>query len=358
MRFFAGVGQLVTFAITIWALLFALAFSPVQLLLFRRAFYNSNGHYLGGRLSEAIFSAKPTCIIIGTSVARAALDSAVLNELEPRYRFINAATNAGSIFRLEWAVRELEAHNIRPACLVIGLQSHLLRDRGQGYSASGFLDTASLSTQYAMIRTELSEDRAYTYSVAAQRLVWPPLRESTQISRLIRSGLFAIQQRWPLRQVRDRASFEIMPGELTPLLEQNPKLVERWSEQELASFRNRLAADEFGGLDPRLYAHPRHLSSLRYILEHGARQSPVVIALILPETAFVREQLTPPGDAAMHQVLREAASDRIHVVDRRERFPDADFADLYHMLPGPRVEFSREIGAEISKLLAGAHHGS
>jgi len=308
------------------------------------------GHYFSGRIAEALLSRRPTCIIVGSSSARDAFDAAVLEHELPAYHFINAAASGGSIFRIELSMRLLESYHVTPTCLIVGFQSHLLRDNQQALEATGYLDVMPAALQPAQIRHEEPVDRAYTMTKAAEKIAWPPLRMDRQVSRLVRVTLSrANAAGWGVRRL-DRRAFEFYPGDLAPLGEHDAGLT-RWPDADIRASEQQI--ERAGWLDPGFYAHPDHIASLRYVLERSRRSS-VAIVVLLPEAKFARERLTPLAEDAARRVLSEFMSTGLRVVDKRAALPDESFEALFHALPEARRTFSRDLAQDIRPFLSGS----
>lgn len=114
----------------------------------------------------------------------------------------------------------------------------------------------------------------------------------------------------------------------------------------------RIYKDE-GLFDPKRYAHPEHLDSLRMVLDDLMKITPHLIVIQMPENSFGREQLAPLASDAMATLLTDYKNRGVHVLDLSSALPDSAMRDIGHILASARPDFSREVAQLVTDCING-----
>lgn len=344
----AAIGQWVLVAVLVWACLAALSYNQWEPYLFRTAYRDSLGHYVAGQLSRAASARRPVCLLVGLSTTRSDFKPAVLEAGAPSFEFISAASAGGSIYGIELILTMAEDLRVQPECLVLGLHPTLLKDRTLALWPAGYLDVLSPRRTVEFIPREVPEERTRALLEAGRRAVWPAYRLSQHLNRLLRDGAYRAQRGWTWKTPLPREEFERLTGDLLTFEEFEPP-VTRIGPDALPGYRR--AIDEQRLLDPAIYATPAHLESLRRVLSRSLQLAPVTVAVILPESAFARERMSPLADAPFQEVLKEFAGSGLTVVDDRSAMPDDSFDADFHLLPAPALTYSTDFIRRVAPVL-------
>jgi hypothetical protein len=348
---FTAIGYWVASALLVWVWLFVLTFGPWELALYRRPYGASFGHHVVNQLSLASAQPRPVCLLVGLSTTRADFDPRVLEERFPHVRFVEAAATGDSILGVDLILAAAEQLRVKPACIVLGLHTHMLQDRSIGLSATGFLDVLSPQVQAEFVPREIAADRTHTFVEAGRRGVWPAFRVAQQIGRLTRDGLFHLQQRWSWREALPRQAFELFPGDLVNFDTFNPPIPARMSAGQLEHFFQRMADERL--LDPDHYAKPEHVATLERALKRSLRLSPLVLAVMLPESSYARARVSPLAEQPFASALASVADPRLIVLDQRTRMPDESFDAAFHVIGPSRDKYTAMFAESISLYLDG-----
>lgn len=347
---FTLIGYWVTAAMAIWLSATALAYAPVQGLLFQRVYGSNMGHHVAGQLARAADGAGPVCLLVGLSTTRAALLTPILEQEAPPLRFVEVTSAGGSIFGVELIVDMIRSRRLKPACIVLGLHSHLLKERTLALWPAGFLDVTTPDQQVRFIPREVADERTRTLLEALRRALWPPVRLSTQFNALIRDGLHASQWILAWRVPLARSEFERRPGDLALFDDVNAPIERAFTAEQRQRFFADLNRQRL--LDADTYAKPAHLESLRNLLAESLRLSPIVIVDVLPESEFARSQMSPLADAPFQDVVA-AFTPRLRVFDDRTRVNDDGFDVAFHLLRPAAETYSRDFGKRLAPLVSG-----
>lgn len=347
---FLTLGHWTSIAAILWALLAGFAYSPLQSPLFRHPYGSSFGHYVQAQLSTAAGSPTPVCLVVGLSTTRAAFAPDVIERITKPVRFIEVTSAGGSIFGVELLTSMIQDARLAPACIVLGLHSYLMKDRTLSLWPAGFLDVMGARSQIEWIPREVADERTRTLIEAERRALWPATRSAQQVSRLVRDGIFRAQRRWAWRPPLTRSDFEIAPGDLIPFAESNGPIEHRMTATALQRFSEQAVGQRL--LDVAIYAKPEHVASLERLMSQSLRLAPRVIVVILPDSRYARERLSPLGERSFMNVLTAFRSPRLLVLDKRDGFADQDFDAAFHLLSPAAARFADRVIPEIMSFLS------
>ena len=342
------VGQWLVAGAVVWLSLAGLTFNRWEPYLFRRSYQSSLGHFVAGQLTRAANSSMPACLLVGLSTTYADLDPELLEHAVPRYRFIQASSAGGSIYGVELILAMAEDQGVKPACIVLGLHTHLLKDRMLALAPAGYLDVLSPRTQIAFIPREVAAERTRALIEAERRAAWPAFRVAQQLSRLTRDGLFRMQRRWSWRSALPREEFEHAAGDLLATDEYLGE-VQRMTPEAQKNFYQGMEEERL--LDPSTYGSPEHVASLKRVLSRSLLLAPVVVAVYLPESRYGRELVSALADEPFQKVMRQATSPRLTVIDDRALCRDEEFDVAFHLVHDAAARYSADFGRRLARVL-------
>lgn len=333
----------------IWIVSFALTHNRYQALLYWRSYSTLSGDMLASKICRYYLSPKPACFFIGLSSVFEGLNEQIFKQHRSDYNFLNVGMGGATIYKIELAVSILEEYNVKPNVIVVGLHPNLLKDSSLMLWSAGFLDIMGLKTQKTFILREKPEGVLSALLQAQYRLIWPGLRLSQQLSRIIREKLFLIQSFVRGNNRLPGIAFEKFRNELVPWMT-NRTRPERLSTEERDTIISEM--EKKGYFLSETYAQPRHIESMRYLLSLCIHLSPHVVILVMPETSYAREKLSIYPRERFWRIVNEFQAKGCKVLDKSDRFPDDSFDFLFHLLPEASQELSNEIYREIEDMLA------
>ncbi len=337
----------------LWAGEYALVRAPAVLHLYRKPFAASLAHRFAGQLARVELADKPAVLLLGPSTVREGFSEATMNQTVPEFRFLNGGSTGSTVFALEGLSLILDQYDVRPTCIVVGLNSRMLVHRRIGLNGQKYTDFMDLFNGKGLAMNEDPALRADAFEDIRVNTVVPVHRLSRQIDRLVRYGLYHLQTRWSLEEHLPQEAFERRDGDLNGLSE--------YMYDDVAPRADRLAAQleniqKLGLLDREQYAQQEHLDSLHRTLKRCLQAAPTVVVLIMPERSEVRSTIGSYADEALDEILCEYEEAGCIVLDRRENFQDDAFRDIAHLLPKGRSVFSAQIAQTIASLLEGDPH--
>jgi hypothetical protein len=98
------------------------------------------------------------------------------------------------------------------------------------------------------------------------------------------------------------------------------------------------------------WAAPRHLASLRRMLDEAIEISPRVVVILMPEHSLLREQVSAGLRGPMVEVVEGYRGRGLRVLDASAAIPDEMFRDSVHLIGEGRRRLSRQMAPEIVAL--------
>jgi hypothetical protein len=330
-------------AIAIWVAAYTAANSRVVFGFYGVSFDNTVAHRFVGRLAGA----DDAVLLLGASTTHERFDEAIMNRTRPPLRFVNGGTGMGSIFVYEAMAETLRDSGVRPAAVVLGLHPVALSDRQINFNGAGYTDFFDRWHGWDVIQFDDQRFVADDRREVIWNTWWPGRRVARQSSRLIRSGLYRLHNRWYWGPHLPVAAFERAPDDLIPRPEyiytaETP--VPGLAEVGLAWFRDQTPE----------WAAPRHRDSLRRTIEHSLQATNRVIVLLMPEHSLLRTRLSPDIRQPLLDIAAEFRSRGVVVIDRSAAMGDDMFVDSIHLLRAGRERFSRQMADELGAALQGA----
>ncbi|MCH8314778.1 MAG: hypothetical protein IIA64_02290 [Planctomycetes bacterium] len=216
-------------------------------------------------------------MLVGPSTVREAFDEDVMHEVVPDLRFLNGGTTGGGIYVFEAMNHLIQQASIRPKCIVVGLNARMLIARDIRLNAAGYTDFLDLTNGRALVAKEQPALRSEAHEQIVANTLWPYHRLSRQLGKLARTALFVAQDKLSWHGPLPVSAFCYGPREL------GRSNMYRYDDTEPISGKQwerfvRIYEEE-GLFDPKRYAHPEHLDSLRMVLDQLMKITPHLIVI-------------------------------------------------------------------------------
>lgn len=336
---FQASGQLVLLGLIIYLVGYLATTSRWTCQLYRTwRFPQSQGHHLAGQLARAQTTNDRLCLLLGPSTVREAFDEEIMRDTRPDIRFLNGGTSGGTIFLYEAMTELLRQSEVKPDCVVLGINSWTLISRDIRLNAAGYTDFLDVTNGQALVEHERNDLRAEAEDQIRLNTLWPYNRVSRHVGRLMRSALYMGQAHLSWHDPLPLPEFSLWHRELGWAPQHMYDDEEPLPDYECNRILN--LYQEEGLFDPDRYARPEHLTALRSVLGDLTKISPHVIVLRMPQHSYGREHFEPPARDRMDEVLAEYESRGVVVIDLSAHLPDSAFRDVAHLLGSARPEFS------------------
>ncbi len=341
------IGQLSMVAFSLWAIAFVLTYNPLYALLYKKA-WSTPGHQLMSQISRDYASDMKTCYLVGLSSLANAIEPDVFSAEYPEYKLINITSGGGTVFKVDMFVNIMAEYFVKPDCIILGLQPSLLRDRRLQLKNHGYLDVMGLLSQKRFIHREEPEERYITLIWAEKYFMWPGLRPSLQLNRIMRVLMYEGQRFKKEQNQLSMKSFQLFDNELASSI--NLLAEKRFDSDMMDKFYSEV--EKQGDLNPEKYARQKHIESLERLLNKSLAITDKVVVIVLPEARWARENMSKHAKEQFWHVLNSYDSNRgLTILDKSARFPDNAFDAVFHLLPDYRKTFSKEICFELSAIL-------
>lgn len=287
----------------------------------------------------------PTVLLIGASTVREDFDEKIMTDLSPSFSYANGGTTGGSVYTLEVLTSILGQYNVKPDCIVLGVNSRMLVDREIGLNGQGYTDFMDYWHGKELVHLEKAELQEEAYGEVLSNTVFPLHRLSRQLNTFIRYGLYRTHLFFSPRQKLARPNYELRKGDLKRLPTFNYSQTEPQSQilqSQLDSFR------ELGLYNQKIYARERHIVSLRRTLDQCLQITSNVIVIMMPEHSAARSSFGAYADEDLACVLGEYEKKGCFVLKFEEYLADNKFRDVAHLLPSGREVFSKEVAGILS----------
>ena len=334
-------------ALAVWGLAWLLAVPSWSWRLYRAPLGETLGHRLAGKLSLCRSQGPRGALLLGASSVREGFDAALLDRLQPGWRFFNAGLAAGSTDTLAVAGLMLRKSGARPGLLVLGLHPFMLRRMDQELVARGYSDFFDLFDGAEVLRYQKPGEGAE----AARRelrlnTLWPPRRHARQLGRRLRAALEQAHRAgyWGARL--PEADFQVAGPDTRPMAEYRFEQTGEGLEPMIARWQN------MGFLDPRAYDDPDRAAALDALLDDFATRCGRLVLVVMPEHAYLRARDPLFHGERFRQCLERARARGARVLDYAAEAPDGEFLDLAHLGAAGRERLTRAFAADLGRLLA------
>lgn len=339
----AGLRQAIKAAAMLIALLLIVAaFSQLLRMMlrselrdsYRRDFSWTPGSHFGRSIVTLRTNDREACVILGNSAAREALDPAILSAHFPQRAFVNAATTGGNNMVFELQARLLAAHDVRPRCTILAMNSWNMFSNG----------APQIATDDYLALLDWGDLAALSYSPFLNRegprvaagLVLPLKPQGRQINRIFREQLW--KSRVAMGEPLPLSRLAYFPGELdrsqTYLYTGKPDvLTTQWAELET---RNR----EY--YDPARYGGTQEQRSLHAALGTLSQMSDETMIVILPQSPIL-ERASRIADPAFHAAFDPYRS-KVPLIDCSAVDATGYFHDEGHLNARGRKALSEALG--------------
>jgi hypothetical protein len=329
-------------ALLLWLGAYAAATRPVSLRLYDRQFDNSVGHKFAAAMGRAARHDR-SVLLMGASSAHDGFDEDLMDAEAAGWSFVNGGTGMGSVFVYEAMTEMLREYRVHPAVLAIGLHPVALSDRQINFNGAGYTDFFDRWHGWDVVAFDDALFRPEDRRELWLNTLWPGHRFSRQTGRLVRHELHALHDRFYWGERLPRPSFEVAPDDLRP----RP----RYFYSETAPIPG-AAAQGVRWYDETTseWAAPRHLASLRRMLDGALDVSPRVVVILMPEHSLLRERVSARLRAPLVETLEAYRERGLRVLDGSDAVPDELFRDSVHLIGEGRRRFSRQMAPEIVAL--------
>lgn len=347
-----ALAHLVALFAMIWGIGYGISASRWSAQLYRVwRFPTTEAHHLAAKLGQAQLAIEDVCLLVGPSTVREAFDEDVMHEVVPDLRFLNGGTTGGGIYVFEAMNHLIQQASIRPKCIVVGLNARMLIARDIRLNAAGYTDFLDLTNGRALVAKEQPALRWEAHEQIVANTLWPYHRLSRQLGKLARTALFVAQDKLSWHEPLPVSAFCYGPREL------GRSNMYRYDDTEPISGKQwerfvRIYEEE-GLFDPKRYAHPEHLDSLRMVLDQLMKITPHLIVIQMPENSFGRDQLAPLASDAMATLLADYQKRGVHILDLSSALPDSAMRDVGHILASARPDFSRVVARFVTDCING-----
>lgn len=325
----------------IWGIGYGVSTSRWSFQLYRLwRFPFVEAHHLAGKLAQAQLASEDVCLLVGPSSVREAFDEVVMQEVVPNMNFLNCGTTGGSIYVYEAMNHLIQQSEVRPKCIVVGINARMLVSRDIRANSAGYTDFLDLTNGWQLVSKEQEKLRGEAYEQLEMNTIWPYHRHARYIGKLLRRSIFLAQERLSWHDTLTLADFEYRKNEL------NESTLYRYDDTEPISGKpwERLVNlfEKEGLFDPENYAHPEHVESLQNVLDDLMAITPSLIVIQMPENSFGRERMAPAASKTMDLLLSQYQAKGVHIMDWSQLLPDTAMRDIGHLLAAARPDFSRD----------------
>ena len=280
------------------------------------------------------------CLIVGLSTAREGFDPAILERSVPGTKFLNGATTGGNIEVVEVQAQILARYGVHPKCVIVGVHPFLMTAEfppllaSTGYLAHlGFPDVFLLSNRW-LPRREFQQ--------VAEAMVLPLKLHSDRLNKLVRYGMFRLQERFRSEPLSINA-YEYFKDEFTSGA--NAHYDDIHEAPERVAELTRARYDNYTSFTSRI-----PVQSFRRALAMIRKRTGTVFVVSMPNQKALAG-LNARGQARYDEALGEAD---VVQVDCSGLVSDEHFIDDAHL----DKEGRRILSSAIGKIVTGATSNS
>ena len=283
------------------------------------------GSRIAGLIAEARsknrVEPRPLGVFLGQSTLESGIDSAIVDEAYPRYRWLNLFGLGGSVHRIADINELLINSDLDPKIIVIAINPYMVV--GSPYRAVR-------AAEFSMTRNRI---KPWIWMIENRPLV-------NHLNRLIlHRGRLSIFH--GLKQGIDA----LYPADPEPWVVSPPIPRSSYNQAELET---KLKYDQkLGWYDSVSYAGTSsNWIDLKRIVEGWRRRGAIVSVILMPERTPMREHTPAEASALFNQLDSE-----IPLIDLRASLPDSCFIDLDHINPEGRRTCSKIVGDALRERL-------
>jgi hypothetical protein len=279
------------------------------------------GSRLAGLIAEArlkkTVDSRPLGVFLGQSTLESGIDSTIVDQAYPRYRWLNLFGLGGSVHRIADINELLIISDLDPKIIVVAINPYMLVGSPYGVVRSA---------EFSMTRNRI---KPWIWSIENRPLV-------NHLNRFVlHRGRLSIFN--ALKQTIDA----IYPADPKPWVVTPPIPRSSYNQAELETKLN--YDKKLGWYDPLNYTESSsNWTELERIVAGWKRRGVEVVVMLMPERTPMREH--SPAEAV--KIFKQLDTD-VPLIDLRDKLDDSCFIDLDHINPDGRRRCSRIVGESL-----------